>query len=213
MRWRHPVRGFVPPAEFIPLAEESGLILTLGEWALRAACAAAAAEPRMGRVAVNLSPLQFLQPDLPQTIATILAETRLPPGRLELEITETILMQDQERAQDMLGRIKALGVQVAMDDFGTGYSSLGTLRAFSFDKIKLDRSFLREIGSSRQAMTILRAVLAIGQGLGIPVLAEGVETEEQRALLQAEGCAEAQGYLFGLPLPPEELGLRGSAAA
>lgn len=213
MRWQHPVRGFVSPAEFIPLAEESGLILTLGEWAMRSACAAAAAEPRMGRVAVNLSPLQFLQPGLPQTIATILAETRLPPDRLELEITETTLMQDQARAQEMLSQIKALGVQVAMDDFGTGYSSLGTLRAFAFDKIKLDRSFLREIGSNRQAITILRAVLAIGQGLGIPVLAEGVETEEQRALLHAEGCAEAQGYLFGLPLPPEELGLRSSAAA
>ncbi|PHK95866.1 bifunctional diguanylate cyclase/phosphodiesterase [Pseudoroseomonas rhizosphaerae] len=213
MRWRHPMRGFVSPAEFIPLAEESGLILTLGEWALRTACAAAAADPRMGRVAVNLSPLQFMQPGLPQAIATILAETGLPPGRLELEITESTLMQDQDRATVMVGQIRALGVQVAMDDFGTGYSSLGTLRAFSFDKIKLDRSFLREIGSSRQAMTILRAVLAIGQGLGVPVLAEGVETEEQRALLRAEGCAEAQGYLFGEPLPPEELGLRGSAAA
>lgn len=213
MRWQHPARGFVPPAEFIPLAEESGLILPLGEWALRAACATAAAEPEMGRVAVNLSPLQFLQLELPQTIATILAETGLPPGRLELEITESMLMQDQNRATAMLQQIRALGVQVAMDDFGTGHSSLGTLRSFSFDKIKLDRSFLHEIGSSHQAMTILRAVLAIGQGLGVPVLAEGVETEEQRALLRSEGCAEAQGYLFGRPVPANKLGLRSTAAA
>jgi diguanylate cyclase (GGDEF)-like protein len=209
LRWQHPVRGFVPPGSFIPLAEESGLILPLGEWVLREACRAAAAEPRLGRVAVNISPAQFRHPDLPAVVAGALRDSALPPARLEIEITESVLMDDERRAQEILRRITALGVGIAMDDFGTGYSSLGTLRAFPFDKIKLDRSFIREIGESLQALAILRAVLDMGQGLGVPVLAEGVETAEQLQRLRDEGCAEAQGYLFGRPAPLASLGLPG----
>ncbi|WP_131829779.1 putative bifunctional diguanylate cyclase/phosphodiesterase, partial [Teichococcus deserti] len=201
MRWQHPAQGFVPPDRFIPLAEENGLILQLGEWALREACRAAAAEPRLGRVAVNISPTQFRHPDLPAMVASALAESGLPPSRLEIEITESTLMGDSRRALEILRQITELGVGIAMDDFGTGYSSLGTLRAFPFDKIKLDRSFIREIGESAQALAILRAVLDMGQGLGVPVLAEGVETPEQLQRLRDEGCAEAQGYLFGRPAP------------
>ncbi|WP_419899735.1 bifunctional diguanylate cyclase/phosphodiesterase [Roseomonas sp. USHLN139] len=209
MRWQHPAQGFVPPDRFIPLAEESGLILPLGEWALREACRAAMAEPRLGRVAVNISPVQFRHPDLPAMVASALAESGLPPGRLELEITESTLMGDSRRALDILRQITALGVGIAMDDFGTGYSSLGTLRSFPFDKIKLDRSFIREIGESAQALAILRAVLDMGQGLGVPVLAEGVETAEQLQRLRDEGCAQAQGYLFGRPAPLAALALPG----
>jgi len=201
MRWRHPERGIVPPGIFIPLAEETGVILALGEWALRTACAEAAAEPRLGKVAVNLSPLQFREAGLPDLVASALAESGLPAARLELEITESVLMQDPDRTVDALRQIKRLGISVAMDDFGTGYSSLATLRAFPFDKIKLDRSFIPEIESDPQARAILRAVLGIGRGLGIPVLAEGVETAAQLATLRDEGCAEVQGYLLGPPCP------------
>ncbi|MFC3126802.1 EAL domain-containing protein [Pseudoroseomonas globiformis] len=205
MRWQHPVRGFVSPAEFIPVAEATGLILMLGEWALRTACVQAVAEPRLGKVAVNLSPVQFRQPGLPALVADVLRQTGLPPSRLELEITESTLMQDPARTLEMLREIKSLGVSVAMDDFGTGHSSLATLRAFPFDKIKLDRSFMPEVDSNQQARAILRAVLGIGRGLGIPVLAEGVETSAVLDSLRDEGCAEAQGYLLGRPLPVQAL--------
>ena len=205
LRWRHPEHGMVSPAQFIPLAEESGLILPLGEWVLRQSCIGAAREPRLGKVAVNLSPVQFAHADLPRLVAEVLAETRLDPARLELEITESTLMKDEHQTLDVLRRLKALGVGVAMDDFGTGYSSLGTLRAFPFDKIKLDRSFMREIESSSQALAILRAVLGIGRGLNIPVLAEGVETQAELARLRIEQCEEAQGFLFGRPAPLRDL--------
>lgn len=201
LRWNHPDRGFIPPAEFIPLAEESGLILPIGDWVLREACALAAANPQLGRVAVNLSAVQFGQPDLPLHVEQALAASGLPAHRLELEITETMLMQDRSRTLALLERIKALGVRIAMDDFGTGYSSLGTLRAFPFDKIKLDRSFMAELDTSQQAVGILRAVIGIGRALEIPVLAEGVETVSQLERLRAEGCDEVQGYLFGHPVP------------
>ncbi|MXP63691.1 EAL domain-containing protein [Roseomonas sp. M0104] len=213
MRWHHPERGLIAPGIFIPLAEETGLILALGEWALRTACAEAAAEPRLGKVAVNLSPLQFRQPGLPELVAGALAESGLPAARLELEITESVMMRDPERAVEMLQRMKRLGISVAMDDFGTGYSSLATLRAFPFDKIKLDRSFIPEIESDPQARAILRAVLGIGRGLGIPVLAEGVETEAQLATLRDEGCAEIQGYLLGAPCPLSMLHFPAARAA
>ncbi len=213
MRWHHPERGWVPPADFIPLAEETGLILPLGEWALRTACADAKAEPRLGKVAVNLSPVQFRQAGLAALVATVLAETGLPARRLELEITESSLMQDPVRTLEVLREIKALGVSVAMDDFGTGHSSLATLRAFSFDKIKLDRSFVPEVDSNPQARAILRAVVGIGRGLGIPVLAEGVESASELACLRDEGCAEMQGYLFGRPAPLTALDLAAPAAA
>lgn len=199
LRWAHPKLGGIPPMDFIPIAEETGEIIRLGEWVLRTACAEAAAWPNGYKVAVNLSPVQLLKPDLPELITAILVETGLAPTRLELEITETALIADKTRALHSLRRIKALGVRVAMDDFGTGYSSLDTLHAFPFDKIKIDKSFLAESERSEQARAIIRAILALGRSLSIPVLAEGLETDAQRELLLREGCAEAQGYLFGRP--------------
>jgi diguanylate cyclase (GGDEF)-like protein len=201
VRWEHPYRGFIPPSEFIPLAEENGLIASLGEWVLRRACADAASSLRPHRVAVNLSPLQFTHTDLPALTRAVLAGTGLPAERLELELTESTIIADKARCLETLRRIKAIGVTIAIDDFGTGYSSLDTLRSFPFDKIKLDRSFMSEIETSPQALAILRAVLALGKSLGVLVLAEGIETPGQLALLRAEGCDEAQGYLLGRPAP------------
>jgi len=203
LRWRHPVRGLVPPSEFIPAAEETGLIVQIGEWVIRQACRDAADRPGLRRVAVNMSAVQFVHPDLPGLIADALRETGLDPSRLEVELTESTLVSDPERNLSILRRIQDMGVSVAMDDFGTGYSSLSTLRSFRFDKIKLDRSFMREVESDPQAKAIIRAVLALGDSLSIPVLAEGVETPDQLAFLQEEGCTEAQGYLLGRPLPLE----------
>lgn len=199
LRWHHPRLGLISPVEFIPIAEETGEIMRLGEWVLRASCEEAVRWPTEGRVAVNLSPVQLLQPNLPEIVTEILVETGLPARRLELEITETALIADKVRALHSLRRIKALGVLVAMDDFGTGYSSLDTLHSFPFDKIKIDKSFLLKSQSSDQAVAIIRAVLALGKSLSIPVLAEGVETEQQLDLLIDEGCDEAQGYYFGHP--------------
>ena len=201
LRWGHPERGQVPPSEFIPLAEETGLILPIGEWVLRSACAEAASWTAPHRIAVNLSAAQLGHPDLPGLVRQVLSDTGLPPSRLELEITETSLVSDPERSARVIRQIKASGVAVALDDFGAGHSSLSTLRAFAFDKIKLDKSFVDELDRSPQARAIIRAVLALGGGLGIPVLAEGVETADQLAFLRAQGCDEAQGYLFGRPAP------------
>ncbi len=203
LRWRHPERGFVSPADFIPIAEATGLILPIGEWVLRNACRTAAGWPNAHRIAVNLSPVQLAHQDLPKLVHEVLLESGLSPDRLELEITETTLITDMEKTLHMLRRIKALGVSIAMDDFGTGYSSLSTLRAFPFDKIKLDRSFMGEVENNAQARAIVRAVLALGESLAVPVLAEGVETDEQLAFLLREGCDEAQGYLLGRPVPLE----------
>jgi len=205
LRWKHPNRGFVPPSEFIPLAEESGLILSIGEWVLRTACTQAASWHPAARVAVNISPIQFAHADLPGLIQRVLHETGLPAPLLEVEITETAIFADKLRGQHILERIKALGVSIAIDDFGTGYSSFETLRNFPFDKIKLDRSFVSEIETSLPAKAIVRAVLALGRSLGIQVLAEGVETPDQLMLLIAEGCDEVQGYLLGRPMPSEML--------
>jgi diguanylate cyclase (GGDEF)-like protein len=205
LRWEHPVRGFIPPAEFIPLAEENGLILQIGEWVLREACAKAATWEPPYKVAVNLSAAQFSQSNLPKLILEVLVKSGLSPERLELELTETTIFADKERSLHMLRQIKALGVSIALDDFGTGYSSLDTLRSFPFDKIKLDRSFMREIDTSPPAKAIIRAVLALGKSLSIPVLAEGIETENQLALLLTEGCDEAQGYFLGRPAPISQL--------
>ncbi|WP_374388627.1 EAL domain-containing protein [Brevundimonas sp.] len=204
LRWRRPDGAFVSPADFIPLAEESGLILPIGEWVLRTACAEAAAWPEPHKVAVNLSPVQLSHVDLPRLVHQILLETGLSPARLELEITETAMITDMERTTHILRQLKALGVSIAMDDFGTGYSSLSTLRAFPFDKIKLDRSFMSELDGGPQSSAIIRAVLALGESLEIPVLAEGVETLEQLSFLRAQGCNEAQGYLLGRPKPVAE---------
>ncbi len=205
LRWHHPLRGDVSPAEFIPLAEESGLILGIGEWVLRAACREAATWPTRHRVAVNISAVQITHGDLPRLVERVLDETLLDPSRLELEITETSIIDDRERCLEALTRIRTLGVTIAIDDFGTGYSSLATLRAFPFHRIKLDRSFMRDLAESPEARAILRAVLALGRSLDISVLAEGVETRDQLTLLRSEGCTEVQGFLFGRPRPALEM--------
>jgi diguanylate cyclase (GGDEF)-like protein len=205
LRWKHPEHGYIPPAEFIPLAEETGSILAIGEWVLREACREAADWIEGGKIAVNLSAVQLAHSDLPGLVHAILLDTGLPPSRLELEITESSIIQDKERSLRALRKIRALGVTIAIDDFGTGYSSLDTLRSFPFDRIKIDRSFMAELDHSQQARAIIRAVLALGKSLDINVLAEGVETQEQLKLLISEGCDEVQGYLFGMPEPREAL--------
>ena len=201
VRWHHPEHGAVPPSEFIPIAEESGTILVIGEWVLRTACREAASWEQPYKIAVNLSPVQFAHADLAKLVHTILLETGLSPSRLELEITESTIIADKSRTLHVLRQIRALGVTVAIDDFGTGYSSLDTLRSFPFDKIKLDRSFMNEVDHSIQAKAIVRAVLTLGKSLDIPVLAEGVETNHQLEILRVEGCDEAQGFFLGRPKP------------
>jgi diguanylate cyclase (GGDEF)-like protein/PAS domain S-box-containing protein len=204
VRWHHPRHGLVPPDTFIPLAEESGLIVTMGEWILRTACQEAASWPRPLHIAINLSPVQFQHGDLPRLVHQVLLETGLAPWRLELEITEGVLIGDFTRAVAVLRRLKGLGVRIAMDDFGTGYSSLSYLQSFPFDKIKIDQTFVANLGHSQQAATIIRAVIALGRGLNLPVVAEGVETEEQLQFLASENCNEIQGYLVGRPQPISE---------
>jgi diguanylate cyclase (GGDEF)-like protein len=199
VRWTHPERGAISPTVFIPIAEENGLILMLGEWVLRRACTDAAGWAHETKVAVNVSPLQLAHGELPRLFHEVMLETGLPPRRLEIELTESAIMGNRTQALHVLRQIKALGVGVALDDFGTGYSSLETLRAFPFDKIKLDRLFAAELESSPQATAIIRAVLALGKSLSIPVLAEGIETEQQLEVLRREGCDEAQGFLLGYP--------------
>ena len=201
MRWTHPIRGSIPPDNFIPLAEESNLILDMSAWVLAEACRTAASWTHPLTVAVNLSPIQFQHGELPRLIQQTLIDTGLQPSRLELEITEGILLGDFAHIVSMLRRIKAMGVRIAMDDFGTGYSSLSYLQAFPFDKIKIDKSFIQSIGRTEQATTIIRAVIGLCRGLGIPVIAEGVETEEQRSFLAQEHCPEIQGYIIGRPAP------------
>jgi diguanylate cyclase (GGDEF)-like protein/PAS domain S-box-containing protein len=201
VRWHHPRHGMVPPGTFIPLAEESGIIIALGEWILRTACREAASWPRPLRIGINLSPVQFQHGDLPRLVHQVLLETGLAPERLELEITEGVLIGDFTRALAILRRLKTLGVRIAMDDFGTGYSSLSYLQSFPFDKIKIDRAFVANLGHSRQAATIIRAVIALGRGLDLPVVAEGVETQEQLDFLASENCNEIQGYFVGRPQP------------
>jgi diguanylate cyclase (GGDEF)-like protein/PAS domain S-box-containing protein len=203
-RWHHPRHGLVPPDVFIPLAEESGIIGALGEWVLRTACGEAASWPNKLHVAVNLSPVQFQHGDLPNLVHQVLLDTGLPPARLELEITEGVLIGDFTRAVAILRRLKNIGVRVAMDDFGTGYSSLSYLQSFPFDKIKIDRAFVANLSHSQQSATIIRAVIALSRGLDVPVVAEGVETAEQLKFLAAEGCDAIQGYLVGRPMPIED---------
>ena len=205
MRWQHPKHGMVSPAEFIPLAEETEAIVAMGEWALRTACRDAAEGNIPGTVAVNLSPVQFCREDLAETIHAILLETGLSPRRLEVEVTESTLMSDQARGLHILRKLKAMGISVAMDDFGTGYSSLATLHAFPFDKIKLDQSFVKRLPTDAAAAAIVRTVLALGVSLGMPVLAEGIETEAQWQFLAREGCGKGQGYLFARPVPLAKL--------
>ncbi len=194
LRWHHPLRGLVAPLEFIPLAEETGLIVPIGEWVLRQACAEAAAWPDDLKVAVNLSPVQFKKSNLPQVVFATLASTGLPAARLELEITESLFLAESKTNLATLHSLRALGVTIAMDDFGTGYSGLSYLRAFPFDKIKIDRSFISELGESADCMAIMQAITTLGWSLGIPTLAEGVETKKQLAWVREAGCTEMQGY-------------------
>lgn len=205
MRWRHPRHGNIPPSEFIPLAEQSGAIIPMGEWALRTACRDAAEGNIPGMVAVNLSPIQFGRDDLAETIHAILLETGLSPKRLEVEVTESTLMSDQTRGLHILRKLKSMGISVAMDDFGTGYSSLAMLHAFPFDKLKLDQSFVKRLPGDAAAAAIIRTVLALGRNLGMPVLAEGIETNAQWQFLAREGCDKGQGYLFARPVPLAKL--------
>ena len=202
-RWHHPIRGLILPSIFIPLAEESGLIIAIGEWVLREACREAASWSKPLRVGVNLSPVQFRHGDIPTLVHTILLETGLSPSRLELEVTEGVLIDDFARTVSILRRLKALGVRIAMDDFGTGYSSLSYLQAFPFDKIKIDQRFISNLNHDAQSATIVRAVIGLARGLDIPVVAEGVETKEQLEFLAAEKCDQVQGYLIGRPEPIE----------
>jgi diguanylate cyclase (GGDEF)-like protein/PAS domain S-box-containing protein len=201
VRWHHPRLGLIVPGTFIPLAEETGIIVALGEWILRTACREAASWPRPLSIAINLSPVQFQRGDLAKFVHEILLETGLPPSRLELEITEGVLIGDFSGTVSTLRRLKNLGVRIAMDDFGTGYSSLSYLQSFPFDKIKIDQAFVANLSHSQQAVTIIRAVIALGRGLDLPVVAEGVETEEQLKFLAGEHCNEIQGYFVGRPGP------------
>ncbi|VFU09938.1 putative bifunctional diguanylate cyclase/phosphodiesterase [Methylocella tundrae] len=205
LRWHHPSRGLVPPAEFIPLSEEIGLIVPLGEWVLRQACAEAARWPGHLKVAVNLSSVQFKTGNVTHAVLSALANSGLPASRLELEITESILLAESEANLATLYRLRGLGVSVSMDDFGTGYSSLSYLRAFPFDKIKIDRSFVSELSDGGDCMAIVRAVAGLGSSLGIATTAEGVETGEQLAWLRNEGCTEMQGYYFSPPVPASKI--------
>lgn len=200
-RWVHPKRGFVPPSDFIPLAEESGLIVEMGEWILREACREAASWPRPLQISVNLSPAQFAHGDLVSLVHSILLETGLSPSRLELEITEGVLIDDFDRGLSLLRRLKALGVRIAMDDFGSGYSSLTYLQAFPFDKIKIDRAFVMNLGRNTQSAAIIRAMIGLCHGLGISIVAEGVETQDQLSFLSDEACDQVQGYFLGKPAP------------
>ncbi|MCT7374639.1 sensor domain-containing protein [Chelativorans salis] len=204
LRWNHATRGHIPPAEFIPMAEECGAILQIGEWVLRTACAEAVRWERPLAIAVNVSVMQLHSGNLPELVDEILRETGLEPSRLELEITESTLIKDVGRALEALGKLKALGVRIAMDDFGTGYSSLTNLRAFPFDKIKVDRSFIRSVHTNEEAAAIMRAVFGLARGLRLPVLAEGVETEGELSFLRQEGCDAMQGYFLAHPAPIAE---------
>jgi diguanylate cyclase (GGDEF)-like protein len=205
IRWHHPQKGMVSPAAFIPLAEETGLIVPIGEWVIRQACATAAQWPAGLKIAVNLSPAQLRSPGLLQVIVSALAASGLGPDRLELEITETVLLQDSETTLAILHRLRELGVRIAMDDFGTGYSSLSHLQRFPFDNIKIDRSFIKDIADNASSLNIVRAVAALASGLGVAATAEGVETQGQLDLIRSEGCTEMQGFLLSKPIPAHEI--------
>ena len=205
IRWNHPKHGLVAPAAFIPLAEEIGFIIPMGEWVIRQACATAARWPEELRVAVNISAAQFRNSGLLPVIVGALSASGLSPTRLEIEITETVLLQNRETTLAVLHQLRALGIRIAMDDFGTGYSSLTYLQSFPFDKIKIDRSFVKDIGHNTGSLNIVRAVAALANGFGMSATAEGVETHGQLAQIVAAGCTEMQGYLFSQPLPAGEI--------
>jgi EAL domain-containing protein (putative c-di-GMP-specific phosphodiesterase class I) len=201
VRWNHPQRGVIPPLEFISLAEEMGLIVPLGRWVLRDACREATQWPPHVKLAVNLSPIQFRAGTLLNDVRDALAASKLDPERLELEITETALLDDNAKIMGMLHELRGLGVHICMDDFGTGYSSLSYLRMFPFDKIKIDRSFVRDLPTNNDSSAIVRAIIGLAGNIGMVTTVEGVETEEQFAYLKAEGCTEVQGFLISRPMP------------
>jgi diguanylate cyclase (GGDEF)-like protein len=207
LRWQHPDRGFMLPAEFIPVAEETGLILPIGEWVLERACAEASKWPEQLWVAVNLSPSQFQHWDLPEKVAGVLSRAGLHPSRLELEITESVLLHDSKANLLTLHKLRELGIRLALDDFGTGYSSLSYLQKFPFSKIKIDRSFISELPDKEEAnaLAIVRAIAALGRSLGMSITAEGVETQLQLDRIRARGCDEAQGYFFSKPIWADEV--------
>jgi diguanylate cyclase (GGDEF)-like protein/PAS domain S-box-containing protein len=217
LRWRHPERGMISPAEFIPVAEDTGLINELGDWVLRTACAEAATWPEHLRLAVNVSPVQLKNQTLALRIASALAASGLAPGRLEIEITEAVLIRDDEAALAILHQLREIGVRIALDDFGTGFSSLSYLKRFPFDKIKIDRCFVSDISEVDASSSIVEAVVSIATALNMTTTAEGVETEAQRELLRKLGCTEMQGYLFSAPKPAALVkrlfGMNGSDAA
>jgi diguanylate cyclase (GGDEF)-like protein len=206
LRWQCPTRGLVSPLEFIPVAEETGIIIPIGEWVLRTACWEAAKWPGAHTVAVNVSAVQFASPDLVPAILSALKESGLDPRRLELEVTESVLLDVRGTALSMLQGLREIGVRVSLDDFGTGYSSLGYLRSFPFDKIKIDQSFVRSASGDAVGRSIVRVIASLGQSLGMATVAEGVETEEQMARVVSDGCTDIQGYLISRPLPPGEIG-------
>lgn len=205
LRWLHPKRGLVSPVEFIPIAERTGFIMELGDWVLRRSCQEAVKWGNPLRIAVNVAPKQLANANFPQHVRDILKETGLAPERLELEITESGIIADQQNALSIIRQLKAIGVKIAMDDYGTGYSSLSTLQLFPFDKIKIDRGFIDSVVENRQSAAIVRSTLILAQSLNIPVLAEGVENAEHLRFLQDEGCEQVQGYLYGRPQPLSEL--------
>ena len=205
LRWNHPYRGNVPPSEFIPIAERSGFIVELGEWVLREACREAASWRNPLSIAVNVATQQLADPRFPGVVQDILQETGLNPARLELEITETGIIADHQRALQTIRHLKSLGAKIAMDDYGTGYSSLSMLLAFPFDKIKIDRQFVDGVATSAQSAAIVRSTLILASSLEIPVLAEGVETDEHVNFLRDEGCVQVQGYFYGKPVPRTEI--------
>lgn len=204
IRWRHPKRGLIAPAEFIPVAEETGMIVPIGDWVLREACRTASQWPGDLKIAINLSVYQFRHASLLASVVAVLDETGLYPGRLEIEVTESVLLSEVEQSLSLLRALKELGIRIAIDDFGTGYSSLSYLRSFSFDKIKLDRSFVAGMETDPGNLAIVRAVVGIASGFNAVTLAEGIETEEQLAKLRAEGYHEVQGFLLGRPMPREQ---------
>jgi EAL domain-containing protein (putative c-di-GMP-specific phosphodiesterase class I) len=205
LRWNHPARGLISPAEFIPVAEETGLIIPLGEWVLRRACEETANWPADIKVAVNLSPAQLKSRNLSEVVVSALANSGMPAHRLQLEITETVLMHNTFNTLATLHQLRALGVQIAMDDFGTGYSSLSYLRSFPFDKIKIDRSFIQDLSNGAEPLAIVHAVTGLAKSLNMISTAEGVETQQQLEKLQSVGCTEMQGFLFSRARPAAEV--------
>ena len=209
LRWRHPELGLLPPAQFIPLAEETGLIVPIGRWVMRTACAQGVAWQHEGMpplsIAVNLSPRQFLHEGLLDDLDDALNETGLDPALLEIEITESMVMQNIDRAIDLLTMIKSRGVRLAIDDFGTGYSSMSLIKRFPIDTLKIDRSFVRELPRDTEDKAIAEAIIGIGKALGLTIIAEGVETAEQERFLKDRACDQMQGYLLSRPVPADDI--------